>query len=77
MTMAVDDPRLSAWLIEAALHARASDSASLKDLIDSPNFFPFRINWVRSESLLVGSSRLDFLRNGLNDDFVMLRKPRP
>ncbi len=74
-TLAVEDSRLIAWLAEASLHARANGSAPLKDLIGSPSFFPFRIKPVRAESLLVGSSRLDLLRHGLDDDLVMLRKP--
>jgi hypothetical protein len=74
-TLAVDDSRLIAWLAEASLHARANGSAPLKDLIDSPNFFPFRIKPIHAESLVAASSRLDILRHGLDDDLVMLRKP--
>ena len=73
-TLAIDDSRLIAWLAEASLHARANGSAPLKDLIDSPSFFPFRIKPVRAESLVAASSRLDLLRHGLDDDLVMLRK---
>ncbi|MEW6381446.1 MAG: hypothetical protein AB1611_17850 [bacterium] len=73
-TLAVDDSRLIAWLAEASLHARANGSAPLKDLIDSPRLFPFRIKPVHAESLVAASSRLDLLRHGLDDDLVMLRK---
>lgn len=73
-TLAVDDSRLIAWLVEASLHARANGSAPLKDLIDSPSFFPFRINPIHAESLVAASSRLDVLCHGLDDDLVMLRK---
>lgn len=71
----VDDSRLIAWLTEAALYARAEGSASLKELIDSPCFFPFQIKPIHSENLLAVSSRLDILRHGLDDDLVILRKP--
>ena len=37
-TLEVDDLRLVAWLAEASLYARASGSAPLKDLIDSPSY---------------------------------------
>ena len=74
-TLAVDDSQLIAWLVEASLHARANGSAPLKDLIGSPNFFPFRIKPIHAESLVSASSRLDFLRHGLDDYLVMLRKP--
>lgn len=74
-TLAVEDSRLIAWLAEASLHARANGSAPLKDLIDSPSLFPFRIKPVHAESLMAAAPRLDFLRHGLDDDLVMLRKP--
>lgn len=74
-TLAVDDCPLIAWLAEASLHVRANGSAPLKDLIDSPSFFPFRIKSIHAENLVSASSRLDILRHGLDDDLVMLRKP--
>jgi hypothetical protein len=74
-SLAIDDPRLIAWLAEASLHARANGSAPLKDLLDSPSFFPFQIKPIHAESLVAASSRLDILRHGLDDDLVMLRKP--
>ena len=73
-TLVVDDLRLIAWLAEASLHARANGSAPLRDLIDGPSFFPFRIKPVHAESLIAASCRLDILRHGLDDDLVMLRK---
>jgi len=74
VALAVDDPRRIAWLMEASLYARANGSAPLKDLIDSPSLFPFRIKPVHAENLVAASSRLDLLRHGLDDDLVMLRK---
>lgn len=73
-TLAVDDSRLIAWLTEASLHAHPNGSAPLKDLIDSPSFFPFRIKPIHAENLVAASSRLDLLRHGLDNDLVMLRK---
>jgi hypothetical protein len=70
----VDDSRLIAWLAEASLHARANGSAPLKDLIDSPNLFPFRLEPIQAQSLLAASTDLHILRHGLDDDLVMLRK---
>ena len=75
ITISVKDPRLIAWLAEAALHARANGSATLRDLLDSPSFFPFRIKPIQAESVRAASPRLDILRHGLDDDLVMLRKP--
>jgi hypothetical protein len=73
-TLAVNDSPLIGWLAEAFLHTRANGSAPLKDLIDSPNFFPFRIKPIHAESLMAASSRLDIVRHGLDDDLVILRK---
>jgi len=73
VTLSVDDSRLIAWMTEAALHSRASRSAPLRELLDGPAFFPFRIRPVHGESLISASSRLDILRHGLEDDLVMLR----
>ena len=72
-TLAVDDSRLIAWLAEASLHARANGSAPLKDLIDSPSFFPFRISPIHADNLVSASSRLGTLRHGLDDDLIMLK----
>jgi hypothetical protein len=76
-TLPVDNTGLIAWLTEAALHSRANGSAPLRDLIDSPSFFPFRIKPIHADSLVAASSRLDILRHGLDDNLVMLRKPTP
>jgi hypothetical protein len=73
--LSVEDARLIAWLTEAALHARANGSAPLRDLLNSPSLFPFRIKPVQAESVTAASPRLDILRHGLDDDLVMLRKP--
>ena len=70
----VDDPPLTAWLIEASLHARASAAAPLKDLIDSPSLFPFRLKQVHADSLLRICPQIDLLRHGLDDEMVMLRR---
>jgi hypothetical protein len=74
-TLPIDNTGLIAWLTEAVLHARANGSAPLRDLIDSPSFFPFRIKPIHAENLVAASSRLDILRHGLDDNLVMLRKP--
>jgi hypothetical protein len=64
---------LIAWLTEAALYTRANGLAPLKDLLDSPSLFPFRIKPIHAESLVAASCRLDILRHGLDDDLVVLR----
>jgi hypothetical protein len=73
-TLAVEEFRLIAWLTEAALHASANGSVPLRDLLDSPSLFPFRIKPIQAESIRSASQRLDIFRHGLDDDLVMLRK---
>jgi hypothetical protein len=71
-TLAVVDSKLTAWLAEASLHARANGSAPLKDLTDSPSLFPFRLAHISAEYVASLSPRLNILRHGLDDDLVML-----
>lgn len=70
--LAVEDIRLIAWLVEASLQSWANGSSRLKDLLDSPSLFPFRLKPIHAESLVAALSRLDILRHGLDDDLVML-----
>ena len=73
-SIAVEDSRLIAWLVEASLQARGNGSAPLKDLLDSPSLFPFQLKPMPAESLPALSSKLDILRHGLDDDLVLLKK---
>ena len=70
----IEEPKLIAWMVEASLHSRSSGSAATKDLLDSPNIFPFRLTHISADHLASLSPRLDILRHGLNDDLVMLHK---
>jgi len=74
-SLAIDDPQVIAWLVEASLHARPSGSAPLKEVIDSPSLFPFKLTAIPAEGLLSASENLDVLRHGLDDDLVMLLQP--
>lgn len=74
-TLAGDDSQLIAWLAEASLRARANGSAPLKERIDSPSFFPLRINPIRAASLVTSLSRLDAVRHKLHDELAMPRQP--
>lgn len=70
----VDSPPLIAWLVEASLHSRVNGSASLRDILDSPSLFPFRLAHISAEHLASLSPRMELLRHGLDDDLVMLRE---
>jgi len=71
--LAIHDPRLIAWLCESALHVRANGAAPLREVLNSPVFFPFQIKAQNAESVKSASARLDILRHGLDDDLVRLR----
>lgn len=77
LSLAIDEPELVSWLIEASLHTRENGAAPMKDLIDSPSLFPFRIQQIAATSLLTVSSRLELLRHGLDDDLILLPKQVP
>lgn len=72
--LVIDDSRLIAWLVEACLHTRTNGSAPLKDLIESPSLFPFRLKLISAGSLLAASANLDILRHGLDEELVMFRR---
>jgi hypothetical protein len=69
----IDDPRLIAWVTEAALHARINGSAPLKDLFDGPSFFPFRIKPIHVGTLVAASTRLDVMTHNMNEELVVLK----
>lgn len=69
----VEDSRLIAWMVEASLRVRVNGSAAIKNLLDSPSIFPFRLAYISAEQLVSFSPRLNILRHGLDDDLVMIR----
>lgn len=73
-SLAINESRLIAWLVEASLHARSNGAAPLKDVIGSPSLFPFRLKRIAPDQLATTSSRLDFLRQDLDSELVMIRR---
>ena len=72
--VAIRDPRLIAWMLEASLRARAKRLAPIQDLIESPSLFPFHLRHIPCEHLVSFSPRLDILRHGMDDNLVTLRE---
>ncbi|RJR40666.1 MAG: hypothetical protein C4576_19990 [Desulfobacteraceae bacterium] len=70
----IQDAQLIAWLIEASLHARENCSGAIRDLLDSPSLFPFRLSQIPADHLASKSPRLELFRDGMDDNLVMLRK---
>lgn len=68
----VTEPGLIAWMVEASLHARINGSAPVKELLEGPSIFPFRLARSSAQQMASSASRLSVLRHGLDDDLVML-----
>jgi len=73
-TIAVKDPQLAVWLIEAALYVRVNRSAPLKELFNNPCLFPIRIKPMHAENLEAVSPKLDLFRHGLDNELIILKK---
>lgn len=70
----VEEPKHIAWMVEATLRSRSNGSAAIKDLLDSPSIFPFRLTHISAEHVASLSPRLNILRHGLDQNLVMLRE---
>lgn len=71
LVRSVHDKKHAAWLVEAVLMASSSSAAPLKALPQSPMLFPFTISPLNSTEL-EGHSRLEWFRQGLDEEMVML-----
>jgi len=67
----IEDKKLAAWLIEAALVASDSDSGALRAIAQSLHCFLANVSVNITE--LVSNDRLELFRQGLDEDMVMLR----
>lgn len=70
----VEDPRIVAWLIEAAIRAKGSGFAATKELFNSPSIFPFCLAYISAEQVASFSPRLNILRHGLDNELLVLRE---
>jgi hypothetical protein len=71
-TIFVNDTKLAEWLIEASLIASGSASGTLKAITQNPALFPFTTESINIRGL-ESHSRLEILRQGLDEDVIMLR----
>lgn len=69
----IEEHRVTAWVVEAFLHARGNSPAALKDILEAPSLFPFRVGYISAENLTTTSPRIDILRHGLDQQLIMLR----
>lgn len=66
----IDNEKLAAWLIEAALRSSGLEAVPLKTLINSSAIFPFKIE-IPPVSRLVG--RVELHRQGVDEDILILK----
>jgi hypothetical protein len=71
-TLSVNDTRLAEWLIEASLIASGSASSTLRAITQNPALFPFTTESINIRGL-ESHNRLEIMRQGLDEDVVMLR----
>ncbi len=71
-TLFLHDTKLTEWLIEASLVASGSTSSTLKAITQNPALFPFTTESINIRGL-ESHSRLELLRQGLDEDVIMLR----
>ncbi len=72
-TFSLDDSKLAAWLIEAALISNGSNSRALRAIKDTPALFPFVVGTLNVVEL-EENPRLELFRHGLDEDVVSLRQ---
>ena len=70
----INNPQLIGWLIRASLHAKESGVAPLRELMDSPSLFPFKLAPIQAERIATETAEIDILRQGLDEELIMLKK---
>ncbi|HEY6286984.1 MAG TPA: hypothetical protein VIX20_15080 [Ktedonobacteraceae bacterium] len=71
-SLSVHDAQLAEWLIEATLIASGSGTSTLRAVIQNPALFPFNTESLNIRGLEF-HNRLEILRQGLDEDVIMLR----
>jgi hypothetical protein len=66
---AVQDKRLTAWRVEAALRASGSDKQEVNMIVQTPALFPFSLAPLYAADLQA-HARLELFRHGLDEDMV-------
>jgi len=73
LSLALDEPKLISWLIEASLHARPEGKATVGNLLNNRSLFPFQLSAFSENHLIDLSPRLEVHRNSSGDDLIILR----
>jgi hypothetical protein len=70
----IADPKLSVWLLEAAIVSTPEGVTDFRSLVNGPCMFPFQFDRAVPEQL-AESGRLEVVRHGLEETVVRVRKP--
>lgn len=73
LPITITDQDLTAWLMEAALHATPEGKAPINLLLNNPAFFAFQIPAVTGDGITRFNPRLEFVRYGLDDEMLRLK----
>lgn len=73
LSLALDEPKLISWLIEASLHACSEGKATVGSLLNNKSLFPFQLPPFSENNLIDISSRLEVHRNSSGDNLIILR----
>jgi hypothetical protein len=68
----IEDQKLAAWLVEAALVASKVNSSPLQSITQAPTLFPFIVRQVNLKDL-ESNNRLELFYQGLNENMILLR----
>jgi hypothetical protein len=71
--IAIEDAKLVAWMLEAAVISSPEGICDFRSLIDSPSLFPFQLLRV-APIQLAESGRLEILRHGVDETIVRLHR---
>lgn len=67
----ITEKTVSAWLVEAFMHASAQNITALKGVVQSPMLFPFMFNPYDVTAPMRGG-HLEFFRHGVDEEMVCL-----
>ena len=73
----VDDVKVAAWLVEAVLRSQPSGGPGTASPLRHPSLFPYCLPHLAASQLAAHSPRLEALRQGLDEEVLMLRARAP
>ena len=70
----IEDQQLASILIESGLLSIPNEKIALKEIIQSPAFFPFQFPILPIDQIKYFTPRIEEIRYGLDEEFVRLIK---